>query len=471
VEVLMRQIALLAIVLLLVPIATILTFIRNVEGHEAHSIAVTLYDPNPQHLWNRLYAALFVREDQRGTIYGDDSLDPVLWIHSRHLLESESHDRAVHVLDEFLQTHAEKQIGDPLKRAMLQHDLWAVFDWTVQQSTEHLGDPDYATEKLALQTRLAEMMRRLSLTPDEIKSLPDNYRQGITSATFATEYDPTHREQPFLPPDFFDPHGSWAGITPSPDFEDLGVAKMHTFNVSGRSSFLVFVRLPGGHKATMDYFQTLWNFTEPWVPVPHPGEDQVTSNPDLPSFPAGTEMALVRRMNLFDNKGNLVTTPITESVQIRVYREITSTLERYFSGNWADVVRNSGQEFYEIKLTRSLLFSNRNGGLRATRRDETELPTFQQQGQDEIEEMDQNPDLRKGQLPVLQACAACHSGGGVRSFNSRDALFRPNRKQVEAEQSDYGSIYSGDNSAIDWKQNRYDWGLLNGYWRAPSPLR
>jgi hypothetical protein len=128
VEVLMRQIALLAIVLLLVPIATILTFIRNVEDHEAHSIAVTLYDPNPQHLWNRLYAALFVREDQRGTIYGDDSLDPVLWIHSRHLLESESHVRAVHVLDEFLQTHAEKQIGDPLKRAVLQHDLWAVFD-------------------------------------------------------------------------------------------------------------------------------------------------------------------------------------------------------------------------------------------------------------------------------------------------------------------------------------------------------
>ena len=467
----MRQIALFILALLLVSVVTALTLTRSADHHdERPSIPVTLYDPGPQHIWNRLYSALFVREDQQGTTYGEDSLDPMLWVHSQHLLEPKSHARAIRILDEFLLKHADKQISDPLKRAMLQHDLWAVFDWTTQQSIEHSGDPDYEKEKVALQTRLAEVMRRLSLTAEEIKSLRDNYKQAITSATFATEYDPADRAQPFLPPDLFDARGSWAGITPSSDFDGPGVAKAHTFNVSGRSSFLVFVRLPAGHKATMNYFQSLWNFSEPWVPISHPGEDQVTLNPNVPSFPAGTEMALVRRMNLFDNKGNLVTTPITESVQIRVYREITSTLERYFSGNWADVVRNSGQEFYEIKLSRSLLFSNRNGGLRATRRDETELPTFQQQGQDEIEEMDHNPDLRKGQLPVLQACAACHSGGGVRSFNSREALFRPNREQVEAEQSDYGSIYLGDNSAIDWKQNRYDWGLLNGYWKVPSPL-
>ena len=37
---------------------------------------------------------------------------------------------------------------------------------------------------------------------------------------------------------------------------------------------------------------------------------------------------------------------------------------------------------------------------------------------------------------------------------------------MEPEHSDYGSIYWGDSSAIDWKQNRYDWGLLNGYWKA-----
>lgn len=433
-------------------------------GHPEPS--TTIYDPDPSQIWNQLYAALFIREDRQGSRYGEDSLEPMLWLYSRHLLEPESRARALHVLDEFLQRHAEKQIADPVRRAMLQRDLWAVFDWSVQRSTAGPGDPDYANEKLALQRRLAEALRRLALSSDEIKSLPDNYKQAVTSAAFAMEYDPGNHEQPFLPPDLFDPHGPWVAISPSPEFDGLGIAKTHIFNISGRSSFFVFVRLPGGHKATMEYFHTLWIFPEPWVQSEHPGEDQAIPNPDLPSFPAGTEMALVRRMNLFDNQGNLVATPITESVQIRVYGKITSTPERYFSGNWADVIRNSGQDVYEIRLSRSLLFPGKNGGLRAVGRDEKELSTFQQKGNDEIEEMDENSELRSKQLPVVQTCLWCHSGGGIRSFNSREALFRPNRKQVEPEQSDYGSIYCGDNSAIDWKQNRYDWGLLNGYWRA-----
>ena len=50
-------------------------------------------------------------------------------------------------------------------------------------------------------------------------------------------------------------------------------------------------------------------------------------------------------MNLFDNQGNLVTTNITESVQIRVYHAITTTAERFFSGTMADTIKNSGQSF------------------------------------------------------------------------------------------------------------------------------
>jgi hypothetical protein len=46
------------------------------------SPSVTVYDPNPKHLWNRLYEALYVRLDGEGP---DDpgELDPFLWDHSR----------------------------------------------------------------------------------------------------------------------------------------------------------------------------------------------------------------------------------------------------------------------------------------------------------------------------------------------------------------------------------------------------
>ena len=62
-------------------------------------------------------------------------------------------------MNEFLRIRAETLIQSPLKRAMLQHDLWAVFDWSVQQSSWRGGGGSrYDTEKRALQTRLAEVL-------------------------------------------------------------------------------------------------------------------------------------------------------------------------------------------------------------------------------------------------------------------------------------------------------------------------
>jgi hypothetical protein len=387
---------------------------------------------------------------------------------TEHLLSEPSHRVAMHVLNEFLDTHGETLVHDPVKRAMLQRDLWGVFDWSVGQASASERSR-FEKEKRELQARLAEVLRRLALTPDQIKSLPDNYAQAVAAETFGKEFDPVHPERAFLPPDLFDPHGPWVCIQASPE-SDSGVASMHIAAFSGRSSFLVLVRLPGGRKATYDYFQTLWNFPQPYVPGPSFAADQAPVNPDLPSFPAGTQVALVRRVTLIDGEGNLSASSITESVQIRVYRAITTTEERNFgNGNLGDIIRNSGQYFYEIKLSRPLLFSGKNGGLRAVGRDEKDFSTFQAKGDDPIEGAHSGPEPTSDPLPALQTCVECHSGGGVRSLNSRTSLLKPNRLQQEPRNPDYGSIYWGDVAGVVWKQNHYDWGLLNGYWKASSP--
>jgi hypothetical protein len=200
---------------------------------ESAEKAAAFYDPSPAHIWNRLYAALLVREDSHGGQYDADSLDPPLWLESEYLLAGPSHARALRVLDEFLQTHAENLIRDPLKRAMLQRDLWAVFDWSVQQESARQR-PHYDNERRELQTRLAEALRRLALSPKEIESLPDNYAQAVASGAFAKDYDPAHRERAFLPPDLFD--GSWLYIDSSPEeFNSGGVAPSHVQAFSGRS--------------------------------------------------------------------------------------------------------------------------------------------------------------------------------------------------------------------------------------------
>src|SRR5436190_24284883 len=65
----------------------------------------TLYDPDPDHLWNRLYRALYQRLARNGKEYGYDELDPIVWPTSKYLLAGQSYQRASALLDEFLSTH------------------------------------------------------------------------------------------------------------------------------------------------------------------------------------------------------------------------------------------------------------------------------------------------------------------------------------------------------------------------------
>ena len=169
---------------------SVLTETSSVRSNlEKPDSAPSIYEPNPNHIWNRLYDVLLIRKDQTGVAYGVDALDPLLWWRTEHLLLGSSHQQALSILDEFLRTHGENEIRDPVKRALFQHNLWAVLDWSVAIGGGH------DAERRELQIRLAEVLRRLALTSDEIKLLPDNYTQAVASGAFAREYDPTHRDR------------------------------------------------------------------------------------------------------------------------------------------------------------------------------------------------------------------------------------------------------------------------------------
>ena len=65
---------------------------------------VEVFDPNPNHIWNRTYTCLFVGRTSDGTEYGADALDPLLWNGTKHLLNGDSHLRALACLDVFLRS-------------------------------------------------------------------------------------------------------------------------------------------------------------------------------------------------------------------------------------------------------------------------------------------------------------------------------------------------------------------------------
>lgn len=403
-----------------------------------------LYDPDPNHVWNRLYRNFYRREGRDGREYGYDELDPLLWWSTKYLLKTPEYQQVITVLDEFLSAHAEKMIADPLKRAILQRDLWAIFDWT----TTVLNN---SQEKLNLQIKLAQVIKRLALSPDQIAALPNTYKQATNSKAFAAGYDPNNREQPFLPPDLFDRQGSWVQLSAR---GGEPVALSHVSFFSGRSVFLVFMRLPAGREATLKYLKTLSDFPKPWLPDPEEPR-RLLPNPDLPEFPAGTQLALVREMVLIDSKGNLRPANVIEDIQLRVHHTIPSEIpallhvDRNKAGDAMDV--------YEFKLKRTKLFANENGGLQPMTKGDTEFPLFMSHGIDLFEENSPGFSLERGLRVSLRACASCHFRPGVHSMLSR----RSNSEILMSWDENYETA-----EATGWKGRQYNWGLLQGLWNS-----
>jgi hypothetical protein len=403
------------IALLIVVVGLLLTTLKQdkVGAEAAQQIGLGLYDSNPEHLWNRLYRHLYVRIGPANRAYGYDELEPPLWNETTHLLESQSHQQALRLLDEFLTANGEKLITDPLKRAIFQRDLWVVFDWLASRSDT------YKSQRQELQKRLAQIIRRLALKDIEIRQLPDNYRHALDLGAYPTEYLLNQPTSSFLPTELLQSNGAWVSV----GGRNPGAATQHIFFTHGHSAFLVFMRLSGGRETTLAYLDNL-------------GKAASANNP--PQFPSGTQVALIRKTILIDDKGDLVVSPITESVQIRVYRKVDASQK----------FESDGQDFYEFTLRRTKLFDKRSVSLLPLNRDESAISTFMTHGND-----------FGGVVRPLQLCSACHFGEGIHSvlsykFPNINSIGNYSPIEIEAELK----------SILQWKLRQYSWGLMEGLW-------
>lgn len=137
-------------------------------------VAATIFNPNPAHLWNRLHRAIYMRIETDGTEYGEGRLDPLLWRGTKRLRVGPSHQEFIQMLDELIAGGRDALDRSPLKRALLQRDLWAVFDWVSR----------YDARQKPLLVRLARAIELLALSEDELRALPDNYAAAVNSKAF-----------------------------------------------------------------------------------------------------------------------------------------------------------------------------------------------------------------------------------------------------------------------------------------------
>ncbi|MCH8204435.1 MAG: hypothetical protein IID09_04680, partial [Candidatus Hydrogenedentes bacterium] len=306
----------------------------------------TPFHPDPDHIWNRIHEAFYVRVGADGTKYTAEVLDPPLAPKTIFPLTPPAHQTIIAMLDEFLATDAATKISDPLKRAIFQRDIWAVFDWTAKPVAWYSkAGRTYPEKRRALQVRLAKMIQQVALTREEIEVLPDNYDLASSSGLFPPAYDPAMPRAAFLPP----------GLTQSPEpwLQLSGMkAPEHNEVSMGRSVFLIFCLFPDepGYLHRLRDFSAPWEFSTYYQKFPSGGGSVYIVNRKLPQFPAGSQFILMRRTLLIDASGALVLSPLTESVQIRVYttEPRNDVPHRAFS-----------QEVYAFELDRDARFSEK----------------------------------------------------------------------------------------------------------------
>lgn len=407
----------------------------RVQVAPASSKRAHLYDANPNHLWNRIHEVFHVRVAHDGSEYGLDTVDPLLWRETQHLLGGPSYVSAVRVLDEFIASNGEQQIRDPVKRAVFQHDLWAIFDWLATRSESD------KTARSALIRRVARVMRRVALSQKDIEALPDTYAAAIASGDFAAD---ASQQQPHLPRELFSPTGPWVGVGGTEPLVLQHAAEL------GRSAFIVLWNLPGGSAETREYLQKLWNVPQPFVidetfQFARDGEVRAKLNPNLPPVPDGTQLALVRKMLLIADTGAIVPSNIVESIQLRAF---------------------PGRIFSEVRFSRGALFNGKAGGLRAVDAGERDFITFSSKGIDPFEQQSFGGPAR---LPrVLDSCISCHQvefKPAIETVLSLRQMLRPS-SLVDSRHERWARWFAQPIVAAAAKSRSYEWGLLQGLWQS-----
>jgi hypothetical protein len=442
------------------PLIAVLLFCANCVKSDSAPGGNTIYNPDTNHLWNRLNATLFERTAQDGKKYGLDELDILYWARTTNLLAGASHQEAISVLDEFIKTHGEKLVHDPLKHALLQRDLWELFDWSAK-STRNTNE---ARARRELQSRLAVAIRRLALTTNEIAALPDNYAQTKTNSA------------PDLPRGLAQTNGDWVSVS---DNNDSLTAPTHVSSFGGHSTFQVLLHVPDGRQAAITYLDRLRRFEHVWIYVTNNSattnepREVLSLNPNLPQFPTNTEWALVRRMCVIDADGNIRPTALTESIQMRRYYGFgkpTIVMATNFNG----IVVPVGIppiNFYEFQMNRRQNCALRELGLHEK---DFNFVHFMGMGFDQFQYASRNAsnevevlDSARLQSVTLNTCMQCHNGPGIFSVNSytRFLSFSESSSQRPANLTPLGFNREIGNT-IYWKQRQYDWGLLQGIWNG-----
>ncbi|HVC98873.1 MAG TPA: hypothetical protein VND64_34730 [Pirellulales bacterium] len=371
-----------------------------------------LFDADPRHLWNRLFAAVTIRPrllpSRRdgppvARIEGGDRIEFFGWGGTTYWDESANVARLEGLLDQFLGQEGEKLSTDPLKRVLLQRDLWTLFDFLMNRHIARLGDFETRHRRNDLCRKLACAIKVLALPADVLGGLPDNYALAIQSGCFAAthDFDP---KRDYLPPSLLSGSDEWQELDffqarRSEDVERRYVF-LHMRAFQGRSYFRVFCRFPKGRPEFDNYLRELDAKGIDWRASAQHGS--IMLNPDAPELPAGTEVALVQFLIALDTNLQLVPTLLVESVRLLIFKGADGS---------ADPDTNLGNGVNAAKYTLKRRLALADGGMRhgGLHREPDDLPVYRVLFENEAA---RDWGSRGRYFKLTADCRSCHSGAG-----------------------------------------------------------
>ncbi len=402
----------------------------------------------PAAAYTRLYESIMIRKGRDGKNYGTNALDPLLvWPPSKFLLKGKSRERLIAALEAFAAQPSRKfEVYTEVQRAIMQRLLWAVFDWTAKRGG------NASERKRALQRKLVPIIRRLSLSYEEINALPDNFAATVKADRYSQAPDPKDLFKSFFPATLFAPESSWICMTTSDTSAKSPLpAQTHSRDKLYRSAFTLFIRLSGGRDQTLQYLNDLANFRDHWTTegTGRRRGSNVSRNRKTPRFPPGTQFALVRQALLISDAGKLVVSPLIESVQVRAY------------------LLGHDKAVAEFLMEPTKLIAGETI-LRARHVDETGLKLFLAGGSDPLDPGSTRSLSSATQRSILGHCNICHSKSNIHSVASRLERFNllngGGNPHVIPPQFLEGKPEDVWNGTIREKRATYSWGLLQGIW-------
>ena len=303
--------------------------------------SASIYASDPADSWNRIFRLLFTRtvttrfsdEFSEGAPFlspvnngmirfgvstrtfqrfesGDRSIDPLYpsFFHDGGVRKVLSEPDFSELKKALLEALNEKVPRPPLARALMQSDVWAAHDILFARKFRPGKDILLAQRREELLSLLARLTRKLALTPEEIRSLPENYLLASPGNNL---------------PDLFAANGRWLEIQMSP-------LRLHDLSSDYRRSARVFLKAA---ESGLDKTKIV----------------ELLRNREF--SPLIESVALITQNLLMDSNGIVLPTHLTTEVQVR----------NFIKDHNGKTIRS---EIHQYEFSRKSLLSNpAEGGL------------------------------------------------------------------------------------------------------------